>query len=431
MAKSIRDEQLGSRTGRAQLVPSPKPYYRAIDAGLHLGYRKGERTTERKRMAGKWVLRRYIGDEKYVVETIAVADDFSDANGVAVLSFFQAQQRAREVAERHRNAGAEKAGPWTVSRALDAYFERLEGENSKSLVGARQRASMHIRPALGDVLLSDLTRDRLAQWHSALAASPRNVRGGAARPLDRQSSPDETRRRRSSANRVRTIFFAALNQAFRDGKVASDTAWRAVKPFGEVEIARVRYFTQDEVRRLVNAAHGAFRMLVNAALFTACRYGELGRLRVGDFNPDSGTIFVGQSKSGRSRHIVLTDEGQRFFAQITAGRATDDLMLRHDNGSAWKAANQIRPMVAACAAAKVKSAGFHILRHTAASHYAMNGVPLPVIARNLGHADSRTTEKFYAHLAPSHVAEQIRRYAPTFGTVEASPVVPIASPRAR
>src|SRR5271156_2704835 len=91
----------------------------------------------------------------------------------------------------------------------------------------------------------------------------------------------------------------------------------AVKPFGEVETARVRYFTQDEVRRLVNAAQGAFRILVNAALFTGARYGELGRLRIGDFNPDSGTVFIGQSKSGKPRHVVLTEEGQRFFTQIT------------------------------------------------------------------------------------------------------------------
>ena len=253
-------------------------------------------------------------------------------------------------------------------------------------------------------------------------------KGKNARSLDRPEGQDETRRRRASANRVLTILKAALNQAFREGKAATDAPWRAVKPFAEVETARVRYFTQDEVRRLVNAAQGAFRLLVNAALFTGARYGELSRLRVGDFNPDSGTVYIEQSKSGKSRHVVLTDEGQRFFAQITAGRATDELMVRHEDGSAWRTAHQGRPMREACAAAKIKPAGFHVLRHTSASHYVMAGVPLPVIARNLGHADTRMTEKHYAHLAPSFVAEQIRRFAPTFGTVEASTVSPIRRP---
>jgi integrase len=202
-----------------------------------------------------------------------------------------------------------------------------------------------------------ITRERVAKWHSRLAASPRNVRGKAgkpARPLGDADGQDEIRRRRASTNRVLTILKAALNQSFRDGKVAPGTAWRAVKPFGEVEAARVRYFTRDEVRRLVNAAQGSFRILVNAALFTGARYGELGRLRIGDFNPDSGTVFIGQSKSGKSRHIVLTEEGQRFFTQITTGRATDELMLRHDDGSVSRAAH--RPRSASLAARQVSLA---------------------------------------------------------------------------
>ncbi len=45
----------------------------------------------------------------------------------------------------------------------------------------------------------------------------------------------------------------------------------------------------------------------------------------------------------------------------------------------------------------------------------MGGVPIAVVAQNLGHADTRMTEKHYAHLAPSYVAEQLRKFAPTFG----------------
>ena len=120
---------------------------------------------------------------------------------------------------------------------------------------------------------------------------------------------DSVRQRRASANRVLTILRAGLNQAFRDGKINSDVAWRTVKSFREVDAPRLRYFTKDEVTRLVNAAQGDFRDLVRAALFTGCRYGELTRLRAGDINPDSGTVFVGQSKSGKARHVVLTDEG--------------------------------------------------------------------------------------------------------------------------
>jgi integrase len=225
---------------------------------------------------------------------------------------------------------------------------------------------------------------------------------------------------------VLTILRAALNQAFRDGKVASDVPWRTVKPFRDVDAPRLRYFTKDEVTRLVNAAQGDFRYLVKAALFTGCRYGELGRLRAGDFNPDSGTVFVGQSKSGKARHVVLTDEGRQFFETLTVGRPGDALMLTHADGSAWGPSHQIRWMAEACEAARITpSAGFHILRHTAASHLVMSGVPLNVVAHNLGHADTRMTERHYSHLAPSYIAETIRKFAPSFGTAEDTNLVPM------
>jgi integrase len=66
---------------------------------------------------------------------------------------------------------------------------------------------------------------------------------------------------------------------------------------------------------------------------------------------------------------------------------------------------------------------FHILRHTYATHLLQTGAPLPVIAANLGHSDTRMTERHYAHLVPSHVAQVIRATMPKLGLVEPSPVV--------
>ena len=48
----------------------------------------------------------------------------------------------------------------------------------------------------------------------------------------------------------------------------------------------------------------------------------------------------------------------------------------------------------------------------------MQGVPLPVIAKQLGHADTRMTEKHYAHLAPNYVADTIRAHFPDMGIVQ-------------
>jgi hypothetical protein len=54
----------------------------------------------------------------------------------------------------------------------------------------------------------------------------------------------------------------------------------------------------------------------------------------------------------------------------------------------------------------------------------MNGMPLMVVAKNLGHRDTRMVELHYGHLAPSYVADEVRAKAPKYG-IKASNVVAI------
>lgn len=91
-------------------------------------------------------------------------------------------------------------------------------------------------------------------------------------------------------------------------------------------------------------------------------------------------------------------------------------MFLKANGDVWGISHQQRPLVAACKKAGiVPPATFHILRHTYASHLVQAGAPLPVIAANLGHSDTRMTERHYAHLAPGYVADVIRASMPKMG----------------
>ena len=53
----------------------------------------------------------------------------------------------------------------------------------------------------------------------------------------------------------------------------------------------------------------------------------------------------------------------------------------------------------------------------------MKGVGLGVIAAQLGHADTRMTEKHYAHLAPSYVADTIRAHFPNLGIAGESTLI--------
>jgi integrase len=164
---------------------------------------------------------------------------------------------------------------------------------------------------------------------------------------------------------------------------------------------------------------------VQAALATGARVSELTALRAGDFDADAATVTVRMAKSGRGRHIILSEEGVGLFRSFAAGKPGDAVLLTKADGSAWPPQHQVSRMAAACARSRIEPAiGFHGLRHTYASHAIMNGTPLMVVARNLGHSDTRMIEKHYGHLAQNYIAEAIRAGAPRFGFTPDPAIVP-------
>jgi site-specific recombinase XerD len=116
-----------------------------------------------------------------------------------------------------------------------------------------------------------------------------------------------------------------------------------------------------------------------------------------------------------------------LFERHVAGKPGSALIFTRRDGSPHGRSQQRRPLIAACERAAIDPpASFHILRHTYATHLLQAGAPLPVIAANLGHADTRMTERHYAHLVPSHIAQVIRATMPKLGLIEPNVVVPLA-----
>jgi integrase len=151
---------------------------------------------------------------------------------------------------------------------------------------------------------------------------------------------------------------------------------------------------------------------------------------VNDFNPDAGTVRVRASKSGKPRHVVLTQEGRDFAVRLAMGKPGSAHLFVRDNRRHWRKSEQQRPLRAACAAANIEPAiNFHGLRHTYASRLAMQGVPLAVIAAQLGHSDTRMVEKHYGHLSPSYVAETVRAAFGPLGILEPSNLTVISAAR--
>jgi hypothetical protein len=108
--------------------------------------------------------------------------------------------------------------------------------------------------------------------------------------------------------------------------------------------------------------------------------------------------WIKEGKKGKfveNRQAMARGVGRRrrglFPATVRWPRS--DILLCRADGQAWDKSHQARPMADACKRAKITPRfSFHGLRHTYASLAAMNATPLLVLAKNLGHSDTRMVE---------------------------------------
>jgi integrase len=423
---------MDTRNARRRLE-AEKRHMEPISPGRYIVYRR-----PKSGAAGSWQAC-FVNPEtkKQTRGTLGAADDFQEPDGKTVLSFPQAHAAAlmwcREQ-ERRANIVAEgdtvPDGPFTVADAMEAYFKDAARRGAKSVTTARGKAKYWILPAFGSMQVSKLTRGRIEKWLDEIANSPKGGRrglGSKGKQMPPPQTSDQKRARRATANRHLKLLKAALTFCVDNSLTYSlDRPWQLVKTYKGTDRARIRFLTVEEQVRLVNACTGDFRNLVLGALLTGCRYGELTRLLCRDYDRNNGTVLIAESKSGKSRHIYLSQEGRKLFDEITANAALDDLVFingrlggrKHGPGAGqWKSGEQRKKIIQACQEAGIEPTTFHELRHTYASTLVNRGCPLMVVAKLLGHADTQITEKHYAHLARSTVREELLRAMPNLGIV--------------
>lgn len=413
MARSVRHPKIDTRTSRLKLEPGERVYI-TIGEGLALGYR---RTTSGY---GTWDARRR-NDGRYTYTSLGDADDYQDANGVDILDFFQAQDKARQIADDSKKAGGVIQKPITVSDAATHYLTWYK-DHRKAYKETEHTVTAHILPAFGSKIVTELTTLEVRTWHNKLATTAPRRRTGMGEKQqfgDKPVTDDKKRARKSTANRILTVLKAILNKAFQDDRVRDDSVWRKVKPFENADEPVTRFLTHAEATRLLNACRQDFRVLVKAALFTGARYGELTRLKASNVNTDTALVYItAEAKSGKGRYVPLHDDALDFFSGMVAGKGGEVIVFSKIDGSEWGKNHHVRLLQSACETAKIEPAiGFHELRHTFASTLAQLGVDLLTISKLLGHADTRITSRHYAHLCDKTLADAVKKL-PSYGHVK-------------
>ena len=226
-------------------------------------------------------------------------------------------------------------------------------------------------------------------------------------------TPDEMRRRKRTYNSVVGILKMAFQYAWENGKIPTDRPLRCLKRISVVHAPRLLFLNRDECRKLLDHCTPALRDLTLAALYTGCRVGELANLRVEDVGYQVFGLRIAAFKRSPARYVFLPDEGMAFFLRKIEGKAPKELIFRSEKGMAIKKQHATLFRRAVSKAGLPDEFVFHGLRHTYASDLMRQGVPLEVVARQLGHADTRTVSQTYGHIAEQFREEQIRtRFSP-------------------
>lgn len=265
---------------------------------------------------------------------------------------------------------------------------------------------------LGDVF-GGMYIDQISRKHLAEFEDARRRMAVRNKPEARVSSPT-IRRDLSCLSSVLT--FCEDREWLDDGRnpVPGYLRRRARRGLKEAP-GRTRYLSEAEESSLLSKAGYHLRMALMVAIDTGLREQELFSLRWPqiDFRR-SVIVTTDDTKSGRRRQVPLA---QRSAQALEQHRAAQGVTVRsiyvfaHDDGSRRR--NMAKAFKTATAKAGIADIRWHDLRRTAGCRWRQrDGVSLEQVSILLGHSSYAVTEKSYAFLENSKVAEAVAAQFP-------------------
>ena len=277
----------------------------------------------------------------------------------------------------------------TLAQAAERY---LITKARKRSLGEDKRILEHLKSALGmDTLLTDLTASRISEYKNSRLAALRKI-GAGGNAIERRLTA-------AAVNRPLALLRHLLRLAHEE--------WEVLEVVPRVRLekepqGRLRWLSQEEINRLVDAAgksrNKELRAAVVIALNTGLRLSELLGLDWIYVDLSRGVIRLEITKSGRRREVPLNDDSYSALVSLgpkVEGRVFQTRFIKTAYNNA-------------VATAKLDDVNFHTLRHTFASWAVMRGVTLKELQELLGHSSLTMTMR-YAHLAPEHLRMAVGR----------------------
>jgi hypothetical protein len=390
MAPRVRSSKLENRSARLRLARRRKPYYETIIRGVQLGYRRNS-------TAGTWGVRDTRNGADWT-ERLGTADDYDEADGKNILTYWQAQDLARE-----RARVGKATNDLTIKARVERYRTDLETRGHDPANAARVLSHLEGTKLANKLQTAASLSKDLSEWRGQLAAK-------GLKP--------------ATIDRTTRALKAALNLAADNDERITRRPWKtALKAIGGEEAGAGNVILDDADRRTLRGAayrvSAEFGLLIDVLDETGARPSQVVRL-TGEDVQDNFTdrrngkrqprLMMPTSRKGndtkkiRSIPVPITPE----LADRLKGRA--GVLLKRATGVSWGDMNLAQYFNAA-----MKGVVFNnpskvtmcALRHTSIVRQLLANVPVRVVAA-LHDTSVIMIERNYSRFIADHIDELAR-----------------------
>ena len=291
--------------------------------------------------------------------------------------------------EHHRKLGIRDAPKKLTFREFSKlYLDNYARLNKRSWRDDQYRLDAHMIPFFGASDLQEITPLDVEKYKASRLSS------GVSK---------------STVNRELTILKKMFNLAI-DWDLAVQNPVIKVKLFSEKDTAKERILTAEEETRLLAECPGYLRPIINAALHTGMRRGEILNLRWAEVDLDKRLILVKRTKSGQDRLIPINESLLEVLADLKHSNSSGELVF--PNPATGKPYTEVKKSFKeACKRAGITDLRFHDLRHTFATRLVAAGVDIVTVRDLLGHFSIRVTQR-YTHPGQSQKVAAVELLAP-------------------
>ena len=375
-----------------------KECMRLTDATIaRLRPREREYTVWDSRVPGLGVRVRSSGGRSYVL--LQETEGRSKRVSLGPVSTKSISDVRRECHMRQASAGPDKT--FRAPRAIpsltafvesewkEACFDRYKPSTKK---GVRSLLARQLLPEFGSKPLDRITPTQVAGWFDAFS----------------KTAP-------GNANHALDLLRQIMNFAIACRYIGTNPAHGLKK---NRRPALTRFLSREEISRLhrvldkqTGKSNRQQADIIRLLLLTGCRRSEIVQLHWSEVQDDK--LVLVDSKTGprtvplNTQSRLILDRQPRTGSPFVFPSPSDPARPRSPDLALWYRVRR---------EANIADCRLHDLRHTLASHAVMNGVPVPVVSRMLGHSNVRMTLR-YAHLGDREIEAVAERVGQSIGAM--------------